>query len=472
MTDLPLTHRTAVELRTLLGRREVSAREVLDAHLRRIEDVNPAVNALVTLAPELAMERAQAADDAAARGGELGVLHGLPVGHKDLAETKGIRTTLGSPIFADWVPDRDALIVERQIAAGAVTVGKTNTPEFGAGSNTFNPVFGVTGNPYDLERTCGGSSGGAAVALATRMLPLCDGSDLGGSLRNPAAFCNIVGFRPSAGRVPSSTSGAAWSPMATDGPMARTVADVALFLQAIAGPDDRAPASISEGPEVFAGSLEVDLRGVRVAWAPDLGGLPIDPAIRAAMAGIPDILSDLGCVVEEACPDFGNAREIFQSQRAWLFEMNSGPLLDRYRDQMKETVIWNIEQGRQATMASHVNASRMQADLFRRVTAFMQDYEFIACPVTQVPPFPHSQEYITEIDGVEMETYIDWMRVCSDITCTTLPAISVPAAFTPEGLPVGLQLVGRHRADRRVLELAHGWEQATRLVDRLPAVGA
>ena len=452
----------------MLGAREVSARELLDAHLERIDAVNPQLNAVVTLVPEIAMERAAAADDAAARGAELGLLHGLPVAHKDLAETAGIRTTLGSTIFSDWVPDRNALIVERQIEAGAVTVGKTNTPEFGAGSNTFNDVFGVTANPYDLDRTCGGSSGGAAVALAARMLPLCDGSDLGGSLRNPAAFCNVVGFRPSAGRVPSSTNFTPWLPMSTEGPMARSVADVALFLQAIAGPHPHAPASNIESPEVFAGSLERDLRGVKVAWSPDCGGLPIDPAVTAALAGVPDQLSDLGCEVVEAWPDLSDAREIFQTQRAWIFEMGNGPLLDRHRDELKKTVVWNIEIGREMSMRDHVDASRKQAKLFRRVADFMQEYEFLASPVTQVPPFPHSTEYVTEINGVELPTYIDWMRACSDITCTTLPAISMPSAFTPEGLPIGLQLVGRHRADRSVLEIAHAYERATRVVDRLP----
>ena len=377
---------------------------------------------------------------------------------------------MSSPIFANWIPDRNSLVVQRQIDAGAVTVGKTNTPEFGAGSNTFNEVFGVTSNPYALDHTCGGSSGGAAVALATRMLPLCDGSDLGGSLRNPAAFCNVVGFRPSAGRVPSSTTNAAWSPMSTEGPMARTVSDIALFLRALAGPDDRAPASNVESPEVFAGSLERDLSGVKVAWSPDAGGLPIDAAVRAALADVPNQLSDLGCDVVDMWPDLADAREIFQSQRAWIFEMGSGPLLESYRDQMKETVIWNVELGRAMTMQAHVDASRKQAQLFRRVVEFMSDIEFLACPVTQVPPFLHSIEYIDEIDGVQMPTYIDWMRACSDITCTTLPAISVPSAFTPEGLPIGLQLVGRHRADRSVLELAYAYEQATLVGERLPSL--
>lgn len=468
MSEQDLVFKTAVEMRSMLGAGEVSARELLAAHLDRIDEVNPRLNAIVTLVPELAAERAQAADDAMARGEDLGVLHGLPVAHKDLAETRGIRTTLGSPVFADWVPDRNALIVQRQIAAGAVTVGKTNTPEFGAGSNTFNEVFGVTSNPYDVERTCGGSSGGAAVALAARMLPLCDGSDLGGSLRNPAAFCNVVGFRPSAGRVPSSTNFTPWLPMSTEGPMARSVADIALFLQAIAGPHDLAPASNIESPEVFAGSLDRDLRGVKVAWSPDCGGLPIDPAVAAALASVPDQLSDLGCDVVEAWPDLSDAREIFQTLRAWIYEMGNGPVLDRHRDQLKETVIWNIEIGREMSMKTHVDASRKHAKFFRRVIEFMQEFDYLACPVTQVPPFPHSTEYITEINGQELPTYIDWMRACSDITCTTLPAISMPSGFTPDGLPIGLQLVGRHRADRSVLELAHAYEGATRVVDRLP----
>lgn len=470
MADEALCDMTATALASLLGNGQASAREVLDAHLGRIERLNPQLNAIVTLVPELAAERAGLADEAHARGESLGVLHGLPVGHKDLLETEGVRTTLGSPIFADWLPTRNALIVERQRDAGAVMVGKTNVPEFGAGSQTFNEVFGVTKNPYDLTRTCGGSSGGAAVALASRMLPLCDGSDLGGSLRNPAAFCNVVGFRPSSGRVPSALTNALWSPMATEGPMARSVEDIALFLQAIAGPDHRAPASNTESPAVFAGSLDRDMRGIRVAWSPDLGGLPIDPEVRSALAHVPDTLSDLGCEVVEAWPDLSDAREIFQIQRAWLFEMSSGPLLDQYRERIKETVIWNIEQGRDLAMRVHVDVSRKQARLFHRVGQFMQDFEFLACPVTQVPPFSHGTEWVSEVDGVQMETYIDWMRACSDITVTTHPAISMPAGFTEGGLPVGLQIVGRHQADRSVLEFAHAFEAATRAVDRLPDI--
>ena len=462
----------ATEMSSLLARGQISARELLDAHLARIDALNPIINALVTLTPESAMERASAADEAHARGESLGLLHGLPVAHKDLLATAGVRTTFGSPIFSDFVPSYDSLVVERQRRAGAVMVGKTNTPEFGAGSHTFNPVFGPTRNPYALTRTPGGSSGGAAAALAARMLPLCDGSDLGGSLRNPAAFCNIVGFRPSPGRVPSVTAHDPWSPLPVRGPMARTVADVALYLRAMAGPDPRSPVSIDRSPDALAGSLERDLTGVRVAWSPDAGGLPVDPAIRAALAHAPDVLAELGCEVVEAWPDLSDAAEIFQARRAWLFAVGYAPLLDRYRNLMKATVIWNIEAGLVMTIADYAEICRRHRQLVARVHDFMRleegGFDFLAAPVTQVPPFPVEVEYPAEVDGTTMETYIDWMRSCSDITVTTHPAISVPGGFTPDGLPVGLQLVGRHHADRSVLELAHAWEQATGWGERLP----
>lgn len=449
----------------MLSAGEISARELLQAHVERIEALNPVVNALVTLTPERALEQATTADRAHARGESLGLLHGLPVAHKDLALTAGVRTTFGSLVFADFVPDVDALVVERQRRAGAVTVGKTNTPEFGAGSHTFNEVFGPTLNPYDLGRTCGGSSGGAAVALAARMLPLCDGSDLGGSLRNPAAFCNIVGFRPSPGRVPSTTTQDAWFPLSVEGPMARTVADVAFYLRAMAGPDPRAPLSIAESSDSLAGSLEREMTGMRVAWSPDAGGLPTDPAIRRALADVPDILSDLGCDVVPTWPDLSDAPRVFQARRAWQFALRFGPLLAEYRHLMKETVVWNIEKGLSMTVDGYADACRRHTLIFALVDEFMSPdgggFDFLACPVTQVPPFPIEIEYPQEIDGKHLETYIDWMRACSDITVTTHPAISVPAGFTTGGLPVGVQFVGRHQADRSVLELANAWEQAT-----------
>ena len=455
-------------MRSLLDSGKVSSRELLAAHLRRIEEVNPELNAIVTLTPEIAHQRALAADDAQVKGESLGLLHGLPIAHKDITDTAGVLTTMGSPIYKDRVPEKDDLIVERIRNAGAIMVGKTNTPEFGAGSQTFNEVFGVTSNPYDTSKTCGGSSGGAAVALAARMLPIADGSDLGGSLRNPASFCNVVGFRPSGGRVPTVPTSNLWMPMATKGPMARTVSDVSLFMQAIAGPHQLAPSSNIESPEIFSGSLERNFAGTKVAWSPDLGGLPVDPAVRTALASVPDRLSNLGCEVVEKWPDLSDAPEIFQTLRAEIFAHSYASLLKTHRDQLKATVIWNAEKGLAMSMKDHGEACFKQAQMFAELQHFMADIDFLACPVTQVPPFSKEIEYPKEIEGIRFDTYIDWMRSCSDITTTTHPAISVPAGFTPEGLPVGLQIVGKSRDDRSVLELAYAFEQATGIGQRRP----
>ena len=455
-------------MRSLLDSGKVSSRELLAAHLRRIEEVNPELNAIVTLTPEIAHQRALAADDAQVKGESLGLLHGLPIAHKDITDTAGVLTTMGSPIYKDRVPEKDDLIVERIRNAGAIMVGKTNTPEFGAGSQTFNEVFGVTSNPYDTSKTCGGSSGGAAVALAARMLPIADGSDLGGSLRNPASFCNVVGFRPSGGRVPTVPSSNLWMPMATKGPMARTVSDISLFMQAIAGPHQLAPSSNIESPDIFSGSLERNFEGTTVAWSPDLGGLPVDPAVRTALASVPDRLSNLGCEVVEKWPDLSDAPEIFQTLRAEIFAHSYASLLKTHRDQLKATVIWNAEKGLAMSMKDHGEACFKQAQMFAELQHFMADIDFLACPVTQVPPFSKEIEYPKEIEGIRFDTYIDWMRSCSDITTTTHPAISVPAGFTPEGLPVGLQIVGKSRDDRSVLELAYAFEQATGIGQRRP----
>ena len=455
-------------MRSLLDSGKVSSRELLAAHLRRIEEVNPELNAIVTLTPEIAHQRALAADDAQAKGESLGLLHGLPIAHKDITDTAGVLTTMGSPIYKDRVPEKDDLIVERIRNAGAIMVGKTNTPEFGAGSQTFNEVFGVTSNPYDTSKTCGGSSGGAAVALAARMLPIADGSDLGGSLRNPASFCNVVGFRPSGGRVPTVPSSNLWMPMATKGPMARTVSDISLFMQAIAGPHQLAPSSNIESPDIFSGSLERNFAGTKVAWSPDLGGLPVDPAVRTALASVPDRLSNLGCEVVEKWPDLSDAPEIFQTLRAEMFAHSYASLLKTHRGQLKATVIWNAEKGLAMSMKDHGEACFKQAQMFAELQHFMADIDFLACPVTQVPPFSKEIEYPKEIEGIRFDTYIDWMRSCSDITTTTHPAISVPAGFTPEGLPVGLQIVGKSRDDRSVLELAYAFEQATGIGQRRP----
>ncbi len=304
---------SAIELASRLRRKQVSAREVMSAHLARIDRINPRVNAIVTLVAERALADAARADELAMRGAALGVLHGLPVAHKDLVDTAGIRTTRGSLFYKDFVPAQDALIVQRIRAAGAITCGKTNTPELGAGSQTFNPVFGATRNPYDLTKTCGGSSGGAAVALACRMLPIADGSDTGGSLRNPAAFCNVVGFRTSPGCVANEST--SWSPLSVSGPMARSVADVALFLSAIAGPNPHNPLSLTLDGGRFRAPLEREFTGTRVAWWKGLGGIPFEPEIRRVVDSNRKIFETLGCIVEDAEPDFTGVDQAFPALR-------------------------------------------------------------------------------------------------------------------------------------------------------------
>jgi amidase len=476
MSSLELCFLTATELARRIRDREVSCEEVMRAHIDQIERVNPAVNAIVTFAPEQALASARTADAALARGRapacEAAPLYGLPIAHKDLVLTKGIRTTFGSPLFRDFVPDSDSLIVERFKAAGAITLGKTNTPEFGAGSQTFNTVFGATRNPYDRSKTCGGSSGGAAVALACGMLPMADGSDLGGSLRNPASFCNVAGFRPSTGRVPSWPVYNAWYPLSVVGPMARTVQDLALQLAAIAGPDPRAPISIAEPASVFARSLERDFKGMRLAWSRDLGGLPVHPAVTAVLEAQRHVFEDLGMVVEEAQPDFAGADEVFKVLRAYLFELSYGALLAAKRDQMKDTVVWNIEQGSRLTGSQIGRAERTRTELYHRVREFMGRYAFLVAPVVQVLPFDVNQPWVTEINGQGMHTYVDWMKSCYFISVTGLPAISVPGGFSAEGLPVGLQIVGRHQDDLGVLQLAHAFERQTEFWKTRPAIAA
>ncbi len=470
MVAMELCFLTARELAGMIRRREVSCVEVMTAYLAQIDRINPIVNAIVSLQPEKALAGAAAADAALARGDEVGPLHGLPIAHKDLVPAKGLRTTKGSPIFKDWIPDEDALIVERLWTAGAICIGKTNVPEFGAGSHTFNPVFGATLNPYDTSRTCGGSSGGAAVALACGMLPIADGSDTGGSLRNPAAWNNVVGMRVSPGRVPSYPTQLGWATLGVSGPMARTVGDTALMLSAIAGPDPRSPIALTEPGATFAQPLDRDFRGVRIAWSRDLGGLPIDRRVTAALDAQRHVFADLGCTVEDGEPDFDGADESFKAWRAWIFELNYTDLIRDHRDQIKETVVWNAEQGAALTGPQLARAEAKRTALFQRMRRFMERYEFLIAPVTQVPPFLVTEEYPTMIEGVWMETYIDWMKACSYITVTGHPAISVPCGFTPEGLPVGIQIVGRHQDDFGVLQLAHAFEQATQVWRKRPAL--
>jgi amidase len=478
-----LWQRRAVDLAAMLASGEVSAREVLDAHIDRIEAVNPAVNAIVTLALDRAHDDAARADAAHARGESLGALHGLPIAHKDLAATAGIRTTKGSPLLADHVPDADDLVVARMRAAGCVTIGKTNTPEFGAGSHTFNPVFGATYNPYHLGRSAGGSSGGAAAALAAGMVPLADGSDLGGSLRNPASFCNVVGLRPSPGTVPDWPSLDPWESLSTEGPMARCAADVALLLGAMAGAHPHVPLRSVGGP--FA-PLDRSLQGLRVGFSPTGGGLPVAAAVQRVLAGVPQRLGAHGMTVIDEFPDLGGASDIFQTLRAVLFEANLGELYDRLgagRDALlKDTVRWNVELARRLSAADVGRAVRGRGALQERVRLFFERFDLIALPTVQVLPFPVELDWVHEIDGVPMSNYLEWMRSCTDITVTGCPAISVPFGFAPvdgdgaDGVevPVGLQLVAPPGRELLLLQVAHaldgdGWLSRRAPIDTLPA---
>jgi amidase len=464
-----LCFRPATELAGMLRAREISARELLDAHLDRIDRLNPSLNAVVTLDADGARAAADAADSALAAGADVGPLHGLPVAHKDTHATGGMRTTWGSPLHPDTVPLRDELIVARYASAGAVRVGKTNVPEFAAGSHTFNPVFGASHNPYRHGLSVGGSSGGAAAALAAGLVPLADGSDMGGSLRNPAGFCNVVGLRPTPGRVPTWPAAMGWSQLSVQGPMGRTVADVALQMSVVAGPDPRVPISLSDDPAAFAAPLPESLAGLRVAWAPDLGArVTVDPAITAVLASVAGVFEDLGASVEDGCPDLSGADEVFGTLRAWIFEANFGEISRRSPEKVKESIRWNAEMGAKLTGPDLARAEQQHTKLYERMVAFFERYDVLLAPTTQVLPFPVELEYPTEIGGVPQDNYLEWMRSCTIISATGCPALSVPGGFTDDGLPVGLQIIGAPRADRRVLEVGHAFEQATRFGDRRP----
>jgi amidase len=466
-----LCNRPATELAGMLRAREVSARELLDAHLDRIERLNPAVNAVVTLDAEGAREAADAADAALIAGEDVGPLHGLPVAHKDTHATGGMRTTWGSPLHTDTVPLRDELVVARLRAAGAIRIGKTNVPEFAAGSHTFNPLFGATHNPYRHGLSAGGSSGGAAAALAAGFVPLAEGSDMGGSLRNPAAFCNVVGLRPTPGRVPTWPAPMGWSQLSVQGPMGRTVADVTLQLSVLAGPDRRVPISLDEDGAGFGAPLPTSAAGLRVAWAPDLGGrVTVDPAITSVLSSSLGVFTDLGAHVDEDCPDLSGADDVFGTLRAWLFEASFGEISRRHPEKVKDSIRWNAEMGAKLTGPDLARAEQLHTKLHERMVEFFERYDVLLAPTTQVLPFPVEIEYPTEIAGVHQDNYLEWMRSCTVISATGCPALSVPGGFTPDGLPVGLQIIGAPRADRQVLEVGHAFEQATRFGDRRPAL--
>jgi amidase len=459
----------AREMAALLRAKKLSSRELMEAHLRQIARVNPKVNAIVTLVPEdQLMAQAKAADEAVAQGDIHGPLHGLPVAVKDLVDTKGIRTTYGSPIFRDHVPNRDGFVVEREKAAGAIVIGKTNVPEFGLGSHTFNKVFGPTRNPWDTTKTCGGSTGGGAVSLACGMAPLVDGSDMSGSLRNPGNFNNVVGIRPSPGRVPV-PSELGWFTLSVSGPMARNVSDCAFFLSVLAGYDTRSPIAIDQPGSQFAQPLERKFKGVRVAMFKDMG-LPWEPAVRDAVRGQAKVFESLGCVVEEAEPDLRDADQCFVAWRHWAEEVDSRELVAKHPDLVNDYVRWHVAEGSKLTGPYLSDIETKRTALYQQMRKFMERYEFFLLPVNQVLPFDVNARYPTEIAGVKMENYIAWMKSAYWISTVGNPAMSVPCAFSSTGLPIGIQIVGRHHDDWGVLQMGYAFEQATRLTEKRPPI--
>ncbi|MEV7006732.1 amidase family protein [Streptosporangium sp. NPDC051022] len=459
---------SAVDLAALLRHGEVSATEVLEAHLARVHERNPAVNAVCTLSEERARAEARRADERRARGEYLGALHGLPILHKDLIETAGVRTTYGSAAYRDHVPDRDALVVERAASAGAVLLGKTNTPQFGTGGHTSNRLFGTTRNPYDPARTAGGSSGGSAAALAAGMAPLATGTDMAGSLRIPAAFCNVVGMRPSPGRVPWIPTPMAWFPYVTVGPMARTVNDLALLLSATAGPDERAAIAIETGGDRFAPPVNAAVSKLRVAWAPGIAGLPVDAEVRAVLDRLGRVVAGLGAEVVEAEPDLTGADEAFRTWRAWYYATNYATLLRERPDVLDDFTAANTREGLALSGADLGRAELLRTTLQRRTAEFFAAHDILVMPCVPVAPFGADSWHPETVGDSPMGSYLDWMRHLYYITATGLPALSLPAGFTGDGLPVGVQIVSGPRRDLEVLRFARALEEATRFTDRRP----
>jgi amidase len=456
VTDLTI-HSTAQEMVAAVAAREISCAELMDLHLARIAERNPELNAVVSLDEDRARDGASEADRTPYD--ERGPLHGLPWAFKDTHEVAGWRTTYGSPLYADHVPQRDELIVERIRAAGAVPIGKTNVPEFAAGSHTFNTIFGATRNPVDPSRSAGGSSGGAGCALATGMVPLADGSDMGGSLRNPASFCGVVGLRPSLGRVPEWPKDNQWETTSVGGPMGRTVDDVALLLSVLAGPDPRVPMALGDPGATFAPPLSGKLLGLSVALSTDLGGaIVVDHEVAAVVEAAGAAMAAAGARVSAAQPDLRRADETFRTLRAWHFQARFGRQLAEHPEAFKASLADNIRAGEPLTGADVARAYRDRTALAETMRRFFEQYDVLVLPTSQVPPFPVDQEFPTSINGTPMESYLDWMRSAYFITVTGCPAVSVPSGTTRDGLPVGVQIVAPHGADRRLLEVAAAFE--------------
>ncbi|MHA7157404.1 amidase [Glutamicibacter endophyticus] len=460
---------SAVEITSLIRSGQLSAREALASHIDQIQKVNESINAVVITDFERAAEAATAADEAQAQGAELGLLHGLPMTHKDTFNTAGLRSTQGSPAFAENVPEHDDLQIARLKAAGAIRTGKTNVPEFGAGSHTFNEVFGTTTNPYATDKSAGGSSGGVAAAIAARIQPLGDGSDMGGSLRIPGSFCNVFGFRPSYGVIPLGSAGNAHAWLARSGPMARTVADVALFMQASAGNDKIHTGNTLSGQD-FA-SLHPELKGARIGYSFDFGlNVPVEPEVIDVLRGQLAVFEQAGAILEEATIDFSDADEVFSVTRAFDFATGLGGLVREHPELVKPEVIWNVNKGLALDADAMISAAAARTRLGEAVDSYFERFDFFLSPAAQVLPFDATWRYPEQIAGVPSETYLDWMRSACLLSATSLPVIAMPGGFTASGLPVGWQLAANHYRDVELLNAAAGYEEATHFADRAPAL--
>ena len=469
-----LTFTPAVKLGALYRARTVSPLEVMRAVLDRIDRVNPRVNAIVTLARESALREARRATARLRRGAVLPPLFGIPVGIKDVTPTRGLRTTYGSKLFEDHVPSEDALVVERLRAAGAIVIGKTNTPEFAFGPNTVNAVFGATRNPWDLSRTAGGSSGGSAAALASGMCPLAEGTDLGGSLRGPASFCGVIGFRTTPGLIPRYPSVLAWDTYSVEGPMARTVGDTALMLSVMAGPDDRAPLSYAIDGRDFVKAVKApSVKGWRIAWSADLGGLvEIDDEVRALLERAALVFRSLGARVDAACPDMSDVPEIVRLTRALLMVARHADKLPEWRAVLQPGLVENTEQGLALSSRELAQGELLRTRQWQRVREFLTDRDLLITPTAVVPAFPVEHPHVIEINGRPVSRAMARSFLTYAFSVLGLPAISIPCGFTNSGLPVGLQIVGKRCGEAAVLRAAAAFEAARPWADRIPPVVA
>jgi Asp-tRNA(Asn)/Glu-tRNA(Gln) amidotransferase A subunit family amidase len=471
MDATELCYLPATQLAAAIRAKDLSPTEVVDAFLSRIERLNPRLNAYCTVTADLARTAARQAEAAVLQGATIGPLHGVPFSLKDLTLTKGIRTTFGSKIYEHHVPTEDAILVERLRAAGAILLGKTNTPEFGCKGMTDNKVFGTTYSPWNLARTPGGSSGGAGAAVAAGLGPLAEGSDLAGSIRMPASHCAVVGFKPSQGRIPRYPNANAWNTLSFNGPITRTVADAALMFQVMAGPDARDPLSLPQTGEDFCAAVQGDLslRGLRVAWTADLAGMvPVEPVVQDICRRATRVFADLGCEIDDASPDCRGAHELFAVLNANLRLAAVGDYVDQWREQMDPLLVWRVDQGRQFTMADVGQAEKARTALYQRFHKFFATYDLLLLPTTVAPPYAVDAAYPTVVAGRRITTPYELLLLTYAFNLTGQPAITVPAGWTDDGLPIGLQIVGRWHADTTVLRAAAAFEAAAPWAQRRP----